>query len=406
MLPSLYSRPVFYLPVGALGLAVLLLSVVLVTRRRRHAAALATSEIRYRSFFQQAPISLWEQDYSAVKAYLDVDALRAHLTPRVLLECTGRVHILDANAATMELFERSDRASLYAEWLRVFRLEAYPALREGMVALYRGETRFSHETVAYSLKGTRRYVILNFAVVPGQDIAYSRVLVSVLDVTAQQQAAEEMRAAAFAAEEASRAKSVFLANTSHEIRTPINVVMGMAQALQEEDLSPRVSDQVETVLRASEFLSEIIDDLLDLSKIEAGQMELMSLPFDLFEVLEGAISTLASRAADKGIELRVHIDASAPQAAVGDRVRLRLVLLNLIGNAVKFSQKGSVNVYLRGQASGEQIELFFEVHYTGIGIPSHRQHAIFDPFAQADSTITRTHCGTGLGLSISNASWR
>jgi len=220
-------------------------------------------------------------------------------------------------------------------------------------------------------------------------------------VTAQQQAAEEMRVAAFAAEEASRAKSVFLANTSHEIRTPINAVMGMAQALQEEDLSPRVADQVETVLRASEFLSEIIDDLLDLSKIEAGQMELMSLPFDLFEVLEGAISTLASRVADKGIELRVHIDASVPQAAVGDRVRLRQVLLNLIGNLVKFTQKGSVNVYLRAQASGEQIELFFEVHDTGIGIPSHRQHAIFDPFAQADSTITRTHGGTGPGLSIS-----
>lgn len=96
-----------------------------------------------------------------MKAYLDeienldFDALRAHLTPRVLLECTGRVHILDANAATMELFECSDRASLSAEWLRVFRREAYPALREGMVALYRGETRFSHETVAYYLKGTR-----------------------------------------------------------------------------------------------------------------------------------------------------------------------------------------------------------------------------------------------------------
>jgi len=127
-----------------------------------------------------------------------------------------------------------------------------------------------------------------------------------------------MRVAAFAAEEASRAKSVFLANTSHEIRTPINAVMGMAQALQEEDLSPRVADQVETVLRASEFLSEIIDDLLDLSKIEAGQMELMLLPFDLFEVLEDAISTLASRATAKGNELRVHIDASVPQAAVGD----------------------------------------------------------------------------------------
>ncbi|HJP30068.1 MAG TPA: ATP-binding protein [Candidatus Latescibacteria bacterium] len=409
VLPSLYSRPVFFMPVGASVMAVLLLSVLLVIRRRRDAAALAASEIRYRSFFQQAPISLWEQDYSEVKAYLaglglaDEEAVRHHLTPRVVFECTGRIRILDANDATLELFECEDGTTLAAHLQEVFRREAYPALREGMVALHNGESRFTHETVAYSLKGTQRHVILNFAVVPGQKVEYSRVLVSVLDVTVQQQAAEEMRLAALAAEEANLAKSAFLANTSHEIRTPINAVMGMAQALQEEELTPRAADQVDTVLRASESLAKIIDDLLDLSKIEAGQLETVSLPFDLIEVVEGARSTLAPRADDKGIQLTFTADPTVPRYVEGDRVRLRQILLNLLGNAVKFTEQGSVDLSLKATVAEDEVTLYFEVRDTGIGIPEKHLEAVFDRFTQADHSITRSHGGTGLGLSITRS---
>jgi signal transduction histidine kinase/DNA-binding NarL/FixJ family response regulator/ligand-binding sensor domain-containing protein len=405
--PRLYSRPVFYLPVAASGLTVILLSIVLVLRRRRDAAALADSEARYRSFFQQAPISLWEQDYSAVKTYLDDQGLAdeatllAHLTPRVVFDCTARIHILDANDATLELFECEDRLLLAQEMHRVFRREAYPVLRQGIVALYGGQTRYSHETVAYSLQGTRRNVILNFTVIPGAREDYSRVLVSVLDVTAQRQAAEEMKAAAQAAEDANVAKSAFLANTSHEIRTPINAVMGMAQALQEEDLSPRAADQVDTVLRASESLAEIIDDLLDLSKIEAGQMELTCLPFAPLEVLEAARRTLSTRATDKGIDLVVTTDPTVPGSVEGDRVRLRQILLNLLGNAVKFTDEGYVRVHMRAVSTDDAVILHVEIHDSGIGIPEDRLQAIFDPFTQGDSSITRTHGGTGLGLSIS-----
>ncbi|MDA0336804.1 MAG: hypothetical protein O2782_16695, partial [bacterium] len=231
VLPSLHQRPVFYLPVGISGLVALLLTIAFMPRRQRDAAVLAESEVRYRSFFQQAPISLWEQDYSAVTSYLnglalaDETALLAHLTPRVVFECTAKIRILDVNEATLELFECQDPQLLVAQIHKVFRREAYPALRGGIIALHRGDMRYSHETVAYSLQGTRRNVILNFAVVPGGKEDYSRVLVSVLDVTAQRRAAEEMQAAARAAEEANVAKSAFLANTSHEIRTPMNAVM-------------------------------------------------------------------------------------------------------------------------------------------------------------------------------------
>ena len=316
--PSLYSRPLFYLPVGVSGLIVLLLSITFVLLRQRHATALAASESRYRSFFRQAPISLWEQDYYAVRACLDgldlpdEEALLAHLTPRVVFECTRMIDTLDANDATLELFEGENQQLLTQKLPRIFRREAYPVLRNGMIAVCHGQTRYSHEIVAYSLPGTRRNVILSFAVVPGADVEYSRVLVSILDVTAQWQAAEEMRAAARVAEEANVAKSAFLANTSHEIRRPINAVMGMAQALQDEGHSPRAEDQIQTILRASESLGEIIDDLLDLSKIEAGQMKLTCLPFDTSEVLEAARLTLSARADDKGIGLVVTTDPSTP----------------------------------------------------------------------------------------------
>lgn len=405
--PVLYSRPIFYLPVGVSALAVLLLSVASVSRRQRDAAVLAESESRYRSFFQQAPISLWEQDASPIVAYLKElgivagDDLAQRLTPRVVFACVARIRVLDVNEASLELFEVASLDALAGQLHRVFRRESYPAFRDGIVAMLNGNSRFSYETVAYSLSGTRRHVVLSFAVMPGASTAYSRLLVSILDVSAQKKAAEELQAAARAGEEANLAKSVFLANTSHEIRTPINAVMGMAQALQDEDLPPRAAEQVETVLRASESLSEIIDDLLDLSKIESGQLELTSLPFDPAQVLEGARKTLASRADDKGLFLRVAVDPSTPACVDGDRVRLRQILLNLIGNAVKFTEVGGVDVGLRAHTTDDSVALCFEVRDTGIGIPSNRLEAVFEPFAQADSSITRTHGGTGLGLSIS-----
>lgn len=406
---SLYSRPVFFLPVGVSVLAVCLLSLVLVTRRRRHAVDLAVSEDRYRSFFQEAPISLWEQDFSEVRAFLgrrnlpDEAALREHLRAhrRAVFELTRRVRILDANQATLELFGCDSLETMVGQLHRIFRRDSYAAFAEGMVALHRGDTRFLHDTVAYSLQGTPLHVVLNWAVAPGSEMDYERILVSVLDLTPQRRAVEEPRQAARAAEEANVAKSAFLANTSHEIRTPINAVMGMAQALQDEALPPHAAEQVDTILQASEALAEVIDDLLDLSKIEAGQLELETLTFDPVETAQSACRTLEARAADKGIALSATIDADATRCVDGDRVRLRQVLLNLLGNAIKFTDAGSVELRLRSDVEKGGVRLYLEVRDTGMGVPADRLEHIFEPFTQADSSVTRTHGGTGLGLSIS-----
>ena len=406
---SLYSRPVFFLPVGISVLAVCLLSVALATRRRRHAVDMAVSEDRYRSFFEQAPISLWEQDFSEVRAYLarlnlpDETALREHLRARrrAVFDLSRRVRILDANQATLQLFGCDSLETMVGQLHRIFRRDSHAAFAEGMVALHRGDTRFLRDTVAYTLQGTPLHVVLNWAVAPGSEVDYERILVSVLDVTPQRRAAEELRQAARVAEEANRAKSAFLANTSHEIRTPINAVMGMAQALQEEALSFRAAEQVGTILQASEALTEVIDDLLDLSKIEAGQLELETLTYDPVETARAACRTLEARAADKGIALSVTIDAGTVRSVDGDRVRLRQVLLNLLGNAIKFTASGSVELRLRSAVEEGGVRLCFEVTDTGMGIPADRLEHIFEPFTQADASVTRTHGGTGLGLSIS-----
>ncbi|HIG57289.1 MAG TPA: PAS domain S-box protein [Candidatus Latescibacteria bacterium] len=219
-------------------------------------------------------------------------------------------------------------------------------------------------------------------------------------VVEQQQTAEKMRLIAEEAEAANKAKSAFLANTSHEIRTPINAVMGMAQALREEGLDSTVNEQIDTILGASESLLGIINDLLDLSKIESESLSLESAPFDPVEVFNKVQQTLASSVEPKGISFSIFADTNLPRQVKGDALRLRQVLLNLASNAIKFTEIGGVEIRLTSQTDGEDIMLECEVRDTGSGIPADRLDAIFEPFTQVDNTITRTHGGTGLGLSI------
>ena len=202
------------------------------------------------------------------------------------------------------------------------------------------------------------------------------------------------------ADAANKAKSAFLANMSHEIRTPINGVIGMSDQLATTPLSPEQADIVETLRYSSDVLLDLINNCLDLSKIEAGQMRFENLPFDLSESIKGIVSSLLPAANQKGIKLSSHIPDHFP-GVVGDRVRLGQVLNNLVGNAVKFTEKGSVTVSVQALSEvGDQLRLRLEVTDTGIGIPEDAQARIFDSFEQADTSTTRRYGGTGLGLAI------
>lgn len=221
------------------------------------------------------------------------------------------------------------------------------------------------------------------------------------DISALKQTQHELIEAREAALTASRAKSEFLSSMSHEIRTPLNSILGMADLLTETEVTAEQRHLVNTMVTNGNALLQIINDVLDLARIESGRMTLERAEFDLRELIEKTLETLAVRSDEKGIALTARIDPDVPTALIGDQFRLRQVLINLIGNAVKFTQHGEVSVTVeRDAASTRAGALLFAVRDTGIGVAPEKLEAIFSPFTQADSSTTRKYGGSGLGLSI------
>lgn len=235
-----------------------------------------------------------------------------------------------------------------------------------------------------------------------------KVIKTAIDITEKKRLAQnletknlELMTTAAKAKAAAYAKSVFLANMSHEIRTPLNSIIGITDTLAETKLDKQQSHYVEILQRANNQLMTIINDILDLSKVEAGEVELNNLPFDLRKVLDEVRSLLSFRAQEKGLKLDIHLADNVDVYLNGDATRLRQVLINLVSNAIKFTSVGGVHLSVEKNFTNRSGNILFSIADTGIGISRSKFKDIFRPFTQADPTTTRRYGGTGLGLSIS-----
>jgi PAS domain S-box-containing protein len=356
-------------------------TVIDVTERREREAALRDVQERLRSAFDDAAVGM---------ALVATDGrwLRVNGAVCAIVGYT-REELL---ATTFQAITHPDDLAPDLGHLR--------RLLNGEISSYQMEKRYFHK------QGHVVWILLSVTLARDEQGRPQHCISQIQDITQRKRAEAELQRAKETAEAASRAKSEFLANMSHEIRTPMNGILGMTELALDTELTPEQRDYVQTAKSSAEALLTVINDILDFSKIEARKLDLDLIPFGLREALGDTLQALALAAHRKGLELACRIDPGIPDALLGDPGRLRQVLTNLLGNAIKFTERGEVVVRVwappdKQAGKGDSVCLVFEVSDTGVGIPVEKQRLIFDPFTQADGSTTRRHGGTGLGLTIS-----
>jgi PAS domain S-box-containing protein len=341
-----------------------------ITESRRVKEALEASEERYRMLFARNLAGV-------LRTTMAGQVLECNQAGALILGCDSPAEVIGTNIIRFH-YSAKDREHL------VRTLKQQKVQTNSELKLRRGD-------------GQPVWVLASFRFVEEDCPGVEATLV---DITDRKRAEEQLKQAKEIAEEANQAKSSFLANMSHEIRTPMNGVLGMVGLLLDGELDARQRKRAETVRDSAEALLDILNGILDFSKMEAHKFKLEETVFDLRSLVEGVADLMAVKTQEKGVELLCFIESDVPTQLVGDANRLRQVLVNLAGNAAKFTTAGEVSIRVKLESAADRREIRFEVSDTGIGIAADKRRLLFQPFSQVDSSTSRRYGGTGLGLSI------
>lgn len=388
-----------------------------ITARKQAEEALRASEARYRRLFQDTPIALWEEDFSATKNYLD----RLKTTgitdfdqyfedhPAEIAHCMNLMRVVDVNQAALQLYGVTDKQTLVDNLFQTFDPQSTQPVVAALSALAAGKLTFETELVSYKLTGEPMALLLRSFTSLDDQTGFARLVVAMLDLTDRKRAEELLMQAKETADAANQAKSTFLASMSHELRSPLNAILGFAQIMHRNPhLTPENLEHIGIILQSGKHLLTLINQVLDLSKIEAGYLTLNPQDVNLYQLLDELRDIFILKATNKGLQLYVEREANIPAYIRTDEIKLRQVLINLLNNALKFTEVGGVTVNVElvepttdfVSGSRQICHLKFEISDTGPGIAPEEMATLFQPFSQTE-TGRQVQEGTGLGLSIS-----
>lgn len=392
---------------------------------------LSRNRNKYFTFFESSPVALWEADYSLIKIYLttikyytyqSVESFFEH-NPEELDNCLKLLKIHEVNHSALKAYLVKDQQE-FTEWMGLLNTHESKKLFIKMLnAIDLNQLSFSAEGIHTKTNDEQMNIVLFWNVVPGYEELYSKVIVSILDITESKKAEDNiLRAQAklkkinrrlkksienekmltMEAKIANESKNRFLSTMSHEIRTPLNGILGMSQLLRETLLDKSQKEFLEIIMKSSEMLVSIVNDIFDYSKTESESLELNKGEFQLYELISSCVKSQALKAYNKGLDINLIWNFNTPNLVVGDTHRIKQICLKIIDNAIKFTNQGEI--IFKGFMPSKIVEnhyLFnFSVQDTGIGIDKDHLERIFHPFYQEDSSSQRKYSGTGLGLSI------